>query len=130
MSIITGAQTNVAAVALSGPNALLSRESFDPPLTEEALNTLTFNIVPDRDVVPRFDDVAKLNQRIRCLAPVNDPIACHDGRRSLCEILYTCGTGIRPALCDCVTEFGYPQPKPKNTTTRTFEQACASLITP
>lgn len=128
LSIITGAQTGVAAVALSGPNALLSRTSFDPPITEEALDKHTFNIIPDRDIVPRFDDKAKLNQAIRCTAPFNDFIGCHDGRRSVCEIIFTCGTGSRPALCDCVTEFGYPEPTPREGVTTTFAEACASLI--
>ena len=129
LSIITGAQTGVPAVALSGPNALLSRDSFDPTITKDALNTWTFNIVPDRDIVPRLDDVAKLNQHIRCTAPANDFAACHDGRRSLCEIIYSCGTNNRPALCDCVTEFGYPKPVLKDaTSTKTFAEECAALI--
>jgi lipase ATG15 len=130
LSIITGAQTGIAAVALSGPNAILSRESFNPPVTKEALNTLTFNIVPDRDIVPRLDDIAKLNQHIRCTAPINDFVGCHDGRRSLCEIIFTCGTNLRPALCDCTTEFGYPEPTPKEGVTTTFAEACAALIPP
>jgi lipase ATG15 len=42
LAIITGAQTGVPAVALSGPNAMLSRKSFDPPVSVEDLNTKTF----------------------------------------------------------------------------------------
>ena len=42
LSIITGAQTGVPAVALSGPNAMLSRRSFDPPITQEDLDSKTF----------------------------------------------------------------------------------------
>jgi lipase ATG15 len=42
LSIITGAQAGVPAVALSGPNAMLSRRSFDPPLTKEELDSKTF----------------------------------------------------------------------------------------
>ena len=124
LAIITGAQTGVAAVALSGPNAMISRLTFSPPLTTTALDTKTFNIIPDRDVVPRIDDVAKLHQNIRCTAPTGDFIGCHDGRRSLCEILHSCGTQNRPALCECVTLFNYPPPVPKSGTTRTFNQAC------
>eukprot|EP00541_Cyclophora_tenuis_P016342 CAMPEP_0116563538 /NCGR_PEP_ID=MMETSP0397-20121206/12791_1 /TAXON_ID=216820 /ORGANISM="Cyclophora tenuis, Strain ECT3854" /LENGTH=616 /DNA_ID=CAMNT_0004089997 /DNA_START=29 /DNA_END=1879 /DNA_ORIENTATION=+ len=124
LAIITGAQTGHPAVALSGPNALISRSTFNPPLTVTALNTKTFNIIPDRDVVPRIDDVAKLNQHIRCKAKTGDFIGCHDGRRSLCEILFSCGTQNRPALCECVTLFGYPEPAPKNGTNVTFKQAC------
>lgn len=33
LAIITGASTDTMAVAISGPNAKLSRDSFDPPLT-------------------------------------------------------------------------------------------------
>jgi hypothetical protein len=40
--MITGAQTGVPAVALSGPNAMLSRFSFSPPVSAEALNSKTF----------------------------------------------------------------------------------------
>ena len=42
LSIITGAQTGIPAVALSGPNAMLSRRSFDPPISAEALDSKTF----------------------------------------------------------------------------------------
>jgi len=128
LSIITGAQTDTPAVALSGPNALISRNTFNPPLTIEALNNVVFNIIPDRDIVPRLDDVARLFQKIDCTAPNNDFAGCHDGRRSLCEIIFTCGTRDRPALCDCVIEFGYPEPTPKAGVTETFQEVCASLI--
>jgi lipase ATG15 len=128
LSIITGAQTGVSAVAVSGPNAIISRASFDPPITQDALNTLTFNIIPDKDIIPRLDLVAKLNQKIRCTAPVNEFSSCHDERRTLCEIIYTCGTKNRPALCDCVTEFGYPEPVPKQGVNKTFAEECAALL--
>jgi lipase ATG15 len=68
LSIITGAQTGVSAVALSGPNAMLSRKSFDPPILREALDSKTFNIIPERDLVPMIDDVAQNWQSIRCEA--------------------------------------------------------------
>jgi len=128
LSIITGAQTGVSAVAVSGPNAIISRASFDPPITEDALNRFTFNIIPDRDLAPQLDLVANLNQKIRCTAPVDKFGACHEARRTLCEILYTCGTKNRPALCNCVTEFGYPEPVPKQGVNKTFAEECASLL--
>jgi lipase ATG15 len=71
LAIITGAQTGAPAVALSGPNSMISRNSFDPPVSVEALNTKTFNIVPNRDPVPMFDDKAQLFQNIECRAPYN-----------------------------------------------------------
>lgn len=81
-------------------------------VTKEKLDNKVFNIIPDRDPVARIDDPAELFQHISCKAPKNDFVGCHFAVRSLCEILYTCGTGIRPALCECVTLFGYPEPEP------------------
>jgi len=128
LAIITAAQTNIPGIALSGPNAMIGRTTFDPPVTEEALNTMTFNIIPDRDVVPRLDDRAKLFQEINCLADSSDVIGCHNSYRSLCEIIYTCGTMGRPALCEC-QKYGYPAPTPKPGTNITFEEACAAAGT-
>jgi lipase ATG15 len=71
LAIITGAQTGTPAVALSGPNAMISRKSFDPPVSVKALNTKTFNIIPFRDPVPMIDDKAQLFQNIECGAPHN-----------------------------------------------------------
>lgn len=62
LALITGAQTNSSAVGLSAPNALLSRDTFDPPITKYQLDTLTFNIVPVRDAISMFDDLANLFQ--------------------------------------------------------------------
>ncbi|KAL7542868.1 hypothetical protein ACHAXR_012175 [Thalassiosira sp. AJA248-18] len=110
LAIITGAESNTSAVAISGPNAMLSRNSFFPPVTVENLNTLTFNVVPARDPIPMIDDKAKLYQNINCTANANDLVGCHDSTRSLCEIQYTCGSSNRPVLCECVLDYGYPEP--------------------
>lgn len=124
LAIITGAQTGAPAVALSGPNAMISRQTFDG-VTKEKLDNKVFNIIPDRDPVARIDDPAELFQHIACTAPKNDFVGCHFAVRSLCEILYTCGTGIRPALCECVTMFGYPEPQLiSKVGGRTFADAC------
>jgi hypothetical protein len=125
LAIITGAQTDTPAVALSGPNAMLTRRSLDPPVSSGDLDSKTFNIIPERDVVPMFDDVAQNFQHIRCNTGANDPIGCHDSTRSLCEIIFTCGSQLRPALCECVQLFGYPEPVP--TGNRTFADACPGL---
>jgi lipase ATG15 len=53
LAIVTGAQTKRPVVALSGPNSMISRSTFDPPLDVDDLNQYTFNIIPDRDPVPR-----------------------------------------------------------------------------
>ncbi|GKZ00654.1 hypothetical protein MPSEU_001017600 [Mayamaea pseudoterrestris] len=128
LSIITGAQTGVPAVGLSAPNAMLSRKSFEPPITVQALNSKTFNIIPDRDVVPQIDDPAQNFQNINCNTATQDILACHDSTRSLCEIMFTCGTGPRPAICQCVTDYGYPEPRPYEWANRTFAEACASAM--
>jgi len=116
VALISAAQTGVAGIGVSAPNAKLSRNKFG--VSVEALNQRTFNIIPDFDIIPRADDVARNFQKIECRDPsksfVWKMINCHsDGRRTLCELLYSCGTHNRPALCDCVTEFGFPQPTPK-----------------
>ena len=121
LAIITGAQTGAAAVALSGPNAKISRRTFKG-VTVDKLNSKVFNIIPDRDPVAMIDDPAQLFQRISCTADSNNFVDCHTSTRSLCEIIHTCGTGNRPALCECVTDFGYPEPIP--TGNRTFAEAC------
>lgn len=59
IAMISAAQTGVGSVAVSGPNAKLSRLSFDPQLTVEQLNTKTFNVIPHRDLIPMFDDRAQ-----------------------------------------------------------------------
>ena len=126
LSMITGAQAKIPAVALSGPNALISGRSFTPQIFAEDLNKYTFNIIPNRDIVPMLDDPADQLQHIRCEAEPYDFVGCHFGRRSLCEILYTCGTGMnRPALCNCHYEYGYP--KPITDGDEDFDTVCAAL---
>jgi lipase ATG15 len=74
-----------------------------------------------------IDDVAQNFQQIRCQAGLTDVIGCHNSIRSLCEISFSCGSRDRPVLCACVTEFGYPEPKPKAGTNRTFSEACGVI---
>lgn len=96
LGIISGAQAEVQAVAISGPNALLSRKRFD--VTAENLERFTFNVLPDMDPVAMIDDPVKNIQNIKCTAPPSKIGACHQVTRSLCEILYTCGSGPRPVI--------------------------------
>jgi len=114
LAMITGAQTEIPAIALSGPNTMISRKTYSPQITPAALDKYTFNIVPDRDPVPRIDDLAENYQRIKCRSPSNKPVDCHYGRRSLCEILYTCGSEKRPIPCFCVNVYGYDEPTSVN----------------
>jgi len=126
LAMITGAQEKIPAIALSGPNNKISRFTFDPQLTIDDLDQYTFNIVPDRDPVPRIDDLSRNYQRIRCKAAPNAPIDCHFGNRSLCEILYTCGSDYgenrRPIPCFCVHKYGYDAPTSRNG--EAFETSC------
>lgn len=127
--MITGAQTSIPAVGVSGPNALISGRSFNPPVTAEQMNQYTFNIVPNRDIVPMLDDLADQFQHVRCTTPAYDFVGCHYSKRTLCEVLYTCGTGNRPALCECHTEYDYPKPVPIEGTGATeadFDAICGT----
>ena len=150
LAIITGAQTGRPVVALSGPNAMISRRTFDPPLQVEDINQLTFNIIPDRDPVPRstfiptviviyvfirtvylliyvvVDDVAQLYQRIKCRSGTNDPVGCHFAVRSLCEVMYECGSISRGFLCACVKSYNYPIPLQLGN--RTYDEACPKKV--
>jgi lipase ATG15 len=88
IAIITGAQTGIPAIGISGPNALISRDTFQPKLTEDALNTRVFNVMPNRDLIPMVDDPGNLFQKILCRAPIDGSVfACHSITRSLCEIV-------------------------------------------
>ena len=73
-----------------------------------------------------LDDVAQLHQYIRCTADGNDVAGCHSSLRSLCEVLYTCGTGTgtnrRPVPCECVSLFHYPEPL--TDTDKIFKDEC------
>jgi len=111
ISLISGAQTEIPAIAISGPNLKLSRLTFRPEISLDAVNEYLFNVIPDRDIIPRIDDPGPLYQRIECRAPYNDIWGCHSAQRSLCEILYQCGSLDRPPLCDCATKYGYPEPR-------------------
>jgi hypothetical protein len=97
---------------VSGPNALISGRSFNPPVTQEQMNKYAFNIIPNRDIVPMLDDHADQFQYIRCESPAHDFVSCHYADRTLCEIMYTCGSGNRPAICECHHTYGYPKPTP------------------
>ena len=67
---------------------MLSRDTFDPPLTVEQLNKRVINVIPDRDIVPRVDDPGDLYQNIECRAPKNSITGCHTSHRTLCEFAY------------------------------------------
>lgn len=129
LSMITGAQAHVPSVALSGPNTVLTRKSLDPPISMEELDRYTFNIIPERDLVPLIDDPAQNFQKIRCNADFTDVIGCHDTTRALCEAIYTCGSDGRPIPCECVSQMGFPEPQPVDLDNKiSFVEAC-DLVT-
>lgn len=125
LAIISAAQTGVPGVAISGPNAMLSRRTFDPRLSVDALNRYTFNVIPENDPIAMIDDVALLYQNIKCYAPQNRIFACHLIERTICELMVTCGSSGRPPICMCVTDLSYPKPIQRGN--RTFEEACGIL---
>ena len=107
------------------PNTMISRESFSSPITVEALNTFTFNVIPTNDIIPMIDDKARDYQNINCTAPSSRFKDCHSIVRSLCEIQYSCGSQGRPVPCECVLDYGYPEPNYiGNRTVSNFTQEC------
>ena len=58
LSILTGAITGASAISFSGLNAMFSRRTFLPPITEDQLNTRVFNTIPQRDLIASIDKVS------------------------------------------------------------------------
>mmetsp|Transcript_14820 Transcript_14820/g.19332 ORF Transcript_14820/g.19332 Transcript_14820/m.19332 type:complete len:84 (+) Transcript_14820:3126-3377(+) len=57
-----------------------------------------------------LDDRARMSQEISCRADLNGFIDCHSILRTVCELLYTCGSGDRPVPKQCFCDFGYDYP--------------------
>lgn len=104
---------------------MLTRKAVNPEISADELNTFTFNVIPDGDFVPMVGGVAQMYENIVCTAPDSDLFGCHSASRTLCELLYKCGSGNRPILCECVYEFGYPEPI--SSTGESFADACSAL---
>jgi len=124
LAIITGAQTEANAIAISGLGANYIRHSIIPQVTQEQLDTRVFNFIPQRDIIARIGGRAMLYQEAQCSAPESSLFGCHSMWRSICELSYRCGSGNRPTFCRCVNNFGYPEPIQNGT--RTFAEACPS----
>lgn len=86
---------------------------------------MLFNVIPQRDIVPIIDRHGLLTQDIACRAKANDLFGCHTATRTLCEIIYKCGTYERPPLCECATKYGYP-PADQIGGNQTFDQVCGT----
>lgn len=104
---------------------MISRKTFDPPLTVDQLDTRILNVIPDRDYIARIDDPGRLYQRIECRAPAYSLFGCHSMWRTLCEFAYQCGSDGRPVLCWCVTKYGYPAPVASGNIT-TWDETCVN----
>ena len=111
IALITGAQTKIPAISFAGPNILFSRKSFKPVLDLDTINSLLFNVLPERDIVSKIDKPGILNQQIACTTDAKNFGLCHMPKTILCELMYSCGSFNRPILCDCVTKLGYPEPQ-------------------
>ncbi len=123
VAMISGAQRQVPSVALSGPNSVLSHLTFDPQLKLADLAKFTFNIVPDKDPVPRFDDLSEHYKRIQCRQEANNfKNFCHKLDPTICELMVACGSQNRPIPCSCVERYGYEPPESING--MNFTQAC------
>ena len=125
IALISGTQTQSTAVGLSAPNTVLGRETVNPKLELDDLKKYTFNIVPERDIFPKIGDQLAV-ENIKCRADTKDSFSCHDAHRSLCEMLYSCGTVKRPVYCECVAKMGYPEPLSVDNNGMSFEEACSA----
>ncbi len=58
----------------------------------------------------QIDDSGMLTQKVACIAPANSFIDCHAPARTLCELMWKCGSNGRPVPCECAVKRGYPDP--------------------
>lgn len=124
--MISGAQTKTFAIAISGPNAKIGRNTFNPTISKEDIDKYAFNVIPERDVVAMIDDPSKRYENIDCRVKANGFYNCHMPRISFCELMFVCGSNGRPVPCICAKELGYDRPtKIMNaTSTKTFDEVC------
>ena len=74
-AMITGTQAKLASVAFSGPSIVLPRHVLG--ITMDDINQYAFNVIPDRDFIPRIGGRVRNNQQIECLADPSSLIGCH-----------------------------------------------------
>jgi lipase ATG15 len=126
LALITGAQTQIMAVGFSAPNTVMGRSTVTPEISLDDLERYTYNVIPNRDIVPQLGGKSKFSS-IKCRAGINEPFACHFAYRSLCELMYTCGNVKRPVYCECVRDLGYPEPIAIGGSGTSFESTCEAL---
>lgn len=126
LALITGAQTQIRAIAISGPSAVMGRSAITPSISLDDIKKYTYAVIPSRDLVPTIGGDHMNSASIKCRADVNDSLACHFAKRSLCELMYTCGNVERPVYCECVS-MGYPEPTAIDGSAETLESACEAI---
>ena len=88
-------QTQVASVAISTPISKLSRRTYNPQLNVDDLDRCAFNVSPDKDPVPRFDQLSGHYTRIKCRSKIYDfKNFYHRQPPTLCELLYNHQTDL------------------------------------
>lgn len=126
LALITGAQTQTKAIAVSGPSAVMGRSAITPSISLDDIKKYTYGVIPSRDLVPKVGGEHMNSASIKCRADINDPFACHFAYRSLCEIMYTCGNIERPVYCECVS-MGYPEPTAIDGSGESLESSCEAI---
>ena len=128
LALITGSQTQTMAVGVSAPSAVMGRSAVTPKISLADIEQYTYALLPQRDIVAQLGGEHKNSAIIKCRADIHDTLSCHKApQRSLCELLYTCGNVKRPVYCECVREFGYPEPTAIDGSGTRFESMCEAL---
>ena len=109
LTLITGAQTQTKAIAISAPSAVMSRVAVTPEISLDQIKKHTYAVIPQMDIVPRLGGAHMNSASIKCRTGLSDMFDCHFAKRTLCELMFTCGNVKRPVYCECLS-MGYPEP--------------------
>jgi len=123
LALITGAQTQTLAIAISAPSAVMGRSAVTPEISLEDIKQRSYSVIPQRDIISHLGGEHMNSAGIKCRAGANDFFACHYAYRSLCELMYTCGNVKRPVYCECVS-MGYPEPTSIDGSGTSLEFSC------
>ena len=127
LALITGAQTKTRAIGISAPSSTMTRSAVTPEISLEDIKQYSVTLVPQRDIISHLGGRHDNSNQITCRASIKDSFSCHLAFRSLCELLYTCGSKVkRPVYCECLS-FGYPGPKSSDESETSLEASCQNL---
>eukprot|EP00956_Cyclotella_meneghiniana_P015664 scaffold24155_cov89-Cyclotella_meneghiniana.AAC.1 len=127
LALITGAQTETRAIGISAPSSTMTRSAVTPEISLEDIKQYSVTLVPQRDIISHLGGRHDNSNQITCRASIKDSFSCHLAFRSLCELLYTCGSKVkRPVYCECLS-FGYPEPKSSDESETSLEASCQNL---